>query len=46
VKAGNWPPKIAEFIETMQVGDLGAVRVLPDLKPGKMARSSRWRYTR
>ncbi|HYR73782.1 MAG TPA: NIPSNAP family protein, partial [Candidatus Acidoferrum sp.] len=44
VKAGNWPPKIAEFIETMQSEIVVPFAFLPDLKPGKMGPYFEMRY--
>src|SRR5258706_330218 len=44
VKAGNWPPKIAEFIETMQSEIVVPFAFLPDLKPGKMGPFFEMRY--
>ena len=43
-KAANWPPKIAEFIETMQSEIVVPFAFLPDLKPGKMGPIFEMRY--
>ena len=44
VKAGGWPPKIAEFIETMQSEIVTPFPFLPDLKPGTMGPYFEMRY--
>ncbi|MGH7417438.1 MAG: NIPSNAP family protein [Candidatus Rokuibacteriota bacterium] len=44
VKAGNWPPKIAEFIETMQSEILVPFPFLPDLTPGRLGPVYEMRY--
>jgi hypothetical protein len=44
VKAGDWPPKIAEFIETMQSEIVVPFAFLPDLKPGRMGPYFEMRY--
>jgi len=44
VKTGSWPPKIAEFIETMQSEIVVPFAFLPDLKPGKMGPYFEMRY--
>jgi hypothetical protein len=46
VKTGNWPPKIAEFIETMQSEIVVPSRSCPISSPASWARSTRCATTR